>query len=407
MTGLAKYEAARRALADARSVDEVKDIRDQAEGMRCYARIAKDKQLEIDATEIRARATRRIGEMMAVQPKAKPPGINQYVDRVAEKPEALITLAEAGIDKNLAQAARDLAEMSGDDFEYTLAAWREHVSADDQRVTIASLKAACKPNGARAVMASRKQPAEDLDFSPTPPWATRALMERIFPVVNISRASLTSVHEPACGKGHMAEVLREYFPTVTATDVHDYGYGEAVQDFLDEKYEVDADWVITNPPFAKKAEQFALKAIEQARVGAAIFAQLRWLETIGRYERLFRDRPPTLIAFFADRVPLHMGKWEPEGSSATAYMWLMWVKGMAPRAPFWIPPDPERTLWRPDDIERFTASPVIRANHAIAPSVAPFTPASVADRDCDDGFDLPNPLRIGHPENSKWRTSQV
>src|ERR1700733_12842473 len=80
------------------------------------------------------------------------------------------------------------------------------------------------PNGARAVMASRKQPAEDLDFSPTPPWATRALIERVFPVVNISRASLTSVHEPGCGAGHMAEVLREYFRTVTATDVNDYGY---------------------------------------------------------------------------------------------------------------------------------------------------------------------------------------
>jgi hypothetical protein len=202
----------------------------------------------------------------------------------------------------------------------------------------------------------------------------------------------------------MAEVLREYFRTVTATDVHDYGYGDAVQDFLDEKYEIDADWVITNPPFAKKAEQFALKAIEQARVGAAIFAQLRWLETIGRYERLFRDRPPTLIAFFADRVPLHMGKWEPEGSSATAYMWLMWVKGMAPRAPFWIPPDPERTLWRPDDIERFTAAPVVKKAHVVTPTAHPSEPTPlVAGAGSNEDLTLPNFLRRDHPE-CKWRT---
>jgi hypothetical protein len=34
---------------------------------------------------------------------------NQYVDRVADKPEAPITLAEAGIDKNLAHRARTYA----------------------------------------------------------------------------------------------------------------------------------------------------------------------------------------------------------------------------------------------------------------------------------------------------------
>jgi hypothetical protein len=196
--------------------------------------------------------------------------------------------------------------------------------------------------------------------------------------------------------------MRE-FPTVTATDIHDYGYGDAVQDFLDEKFAVDADWIITNPPFARKAEQFALKAIEQARVGVAIFAQLRWLETIGRYERLFRDRPPTLIAFFADRVALHMGKWDPEGSSATAYIWLVWVKGMAPRAPFWIPPDGAKALWRPDDVERFTASPVVRKEHSVR-LVAP-TAASDLKPPPDDDLSIPAFLRIGDAACT-WRAER-
>jgi hypothetical protein len=39
--------------------------------MRAYARQAKNKQLEIDASEIRFRAERRIGELMAAQPPAK------------------------------------------------------------------------------------------------------------------------------------------------------------------------------------------------------------------------------------------------------------------------------------------------------------------------------------------------
>ena len=56
------------------------------------ARQAKNRQLEVDAAEIRIRAERRVGELMAMQREtvglAKPPGINQYVDRVAPKPEA-------------------------------------------------------------------------------------------------------------------------------------------------------------------------------------------------------------------------------------------------------------------------------------------------------------------------------
>jgi N6-adenosine-specific RNA methylase IME4 len=134
MTALVKYEAARSALAEARTVDEVKDIRDKAEAIRAYARMAKDKQLEIDATEIRARATRRIGEFMAEQPKA-PAGRKPKIG-LDKNP---ITLADAGIDKNLAHAARQLAGMPEEDFEETLSAWREHVSAENERVTLNTL----------------------------------------------------------------------------------------------------------------------------------------------------------------------------------------------------------------------------------------------------------------------------
>ena len=67
MTELLKYDTACRALAEARSADEVKHVRDAAMAMKLYARQARNKTLEADAFEIRLRAERRLGEMMEEQ----------------------------------------------------------------------------------------------------------------------------------------------------------------------------------------------------------------------------------------------------------------------------------------------------------------------------------------------------
>jgi N6-adenosine-specific RNA methylase IME4 len=71
MTELIKYDAACRALAEARRVDEAKVIKDQAEAIRAYARQIKNPQLEADAWEIRKRAEDKLGELSAELPQAK------------------------------------------------------------------------------------------------------------------------------------------------------------------------------------------------------------------------------------------------------------------------------------------------------------------------------------------------
>ena len=45
-------------MTEAKSIDEVKDIRDKAEAMRAYARQANNRVLEVDAAEICMRAER-------------------------------------------------------------------------------------------------------------------------------------------------------------------------------------------------------------------------------------------------------------------------------------------------------------------------------------------------------------
>lgn len=226
-------------------------------------------------------------------------------------------------------------------------------------------------NGARAVMASRQHPSGDLDYFPTPPWATRALMERVLPQLPDVDFGISeqSCWEPACGEGHIAEVLSEYFRQVIPSDVHNYGYHKTCDtlDFLATNYPPppDRDWIITNPPFEEKGEQFVLRALDLANVGVAMFVRLQWLETTGRYERIFKDRPPTLIAFFAERVNLCKDRWDPEGTTATAYIWLVWIKDRSPQAPFWIPPGCREALTRDDDVARFTAHPVIRKSLSV------------------------------------------
>lgn len=220
-----------------------------------------------------------------------------------------------------------------------------------------------RPNGARSIMSSRQEPDDSLDYFPTPPWATRALIEKVFPATGNRSDSCwnKTCWEPACGEGHIADVLTEYFADVMSSDIHDYGYAEGLLDFLNYKPDPPTDWIITNPPFGDKTEQFVLHALECARIGVAMFVRLQWLETIGRYETIFRDHPPTVIAFFAERVNLCKGRWDPDGSTATAYIWLVWDKTQRqPRAPFWIPPGQREALTRPDDAARFTAHPVIK-----------------------------------------------
>ena len=206
-------------------------------------------------------------------------------------------------------------------------------------------------NTSPAVMAQRHEPHDSLDFFPTPPWATRALVEHVLIGGGWSREQIAAATawDPACGEGHMVRPLRESFRAVGASDVHDYGFGSVI-DFLFSSHVKNVDWVITNPPFRLAAE-FIERGLETATTGVAMLVRTSFIEGVGRYQTLFSKRQPAILAPFAERVPMFKGRIDPEGSSATSYSWLVWSKELhhAGRTVVrWIPPCRKR-LDRPGD----------------------------------------------------------
>jgi hypothetical protein len=177
-------------------------------------------------------------------------------------------------------------------------------------------------NRSHAVMAQRVEAHDSLDHFPTPPWATRALCDRL--EADVGCLDKLNCWEPACAEGHMSKALGEYFNSVYSSDVRTYGYG-TVRDFLFTVTEPDFDWIITNPPF-RLGRQFIDKALSQARQGVAMLVRTAFLESSERFLNLFSIEPPSTIYQFVERVPMFKGRLDRNGSTATAYCWIVWVK---------------------------------------------------------------------------------
>jgi len=193
-------------------------------------------------------------------------------------------------------------------------------------------------NRSHAVMSQRTEARGSLDDFPTQPWATRALLVHVLSRAHTFFPRQQTCLEPACGRGDMDRVLKEHFKKTTAADVYPYGYGE-LSDFRDAKYPSKSfDWVITNPPFSL-AETFVKQSLKIARVGVAIFARTAFIESVGRYERLFKPDQPAVFAPFVERVPLVKGRLSQSVSTATSYAWYVWYAGGFNRTEtIWIPP---------------------------------------------------------------------
>lgn len=211
-----------------------------------------------------------------------------------------------------------------------------------------------KPGDHRAVMANRLAAprADDPDLFLTPPWGGRAIGE----IVRKLDPAATSVDECACGPGALAHGLKDYFPTVHVGDRFDYGWGHEVRDFLRDPYPHRPDWIITNPPFADKVNPFIRLAYARARRGVAMLLQSRAQHGVGRHA-LFEEIPLSRVGVFAERMAMLAGRYDPTATTATDYVWLIFLKprrrgerGDSSGARIAIPPGTGKRLFKLSDL---------------------------------------------------------
>lgn len=128
---LSLYDSARAALSAAVRVDEVKDVRNQAEKMRLYGRQANDRGLMADAMELQLRAERRLGELLLAAKEAgqlsrggRPRG---ETSPAGGPVLPAVRLVDAGISKNLSANAQKLAAVPEAAFETVVERAREKI----------------------------------------------------------------------------------------------------------------------------------------------------------------------------------------------------------------------------------------------------------------------------------------
>lgn len=168
---------------------------------------------------------------------------------------------------------------------------------------------------------------EENDFYATDPEAVEMLLK----LENFNEL----IWEPACGKGHISQVLEKHGHRVMSSDIIDRGYfGTIVIDFLNTETidcPIHFGDIITNPPY-KYAKEFVEKALLIIPDGhkVAMFLKLTFLESKKR-KKLFEKYPPKVIYVSSSR--LHCAKngnfeiYKKGVGDAIAYAWFVWEKG--------------------------------------------------------------------------------
>lgn len=187
---------------------------------------------------------------------------------------------------------------------------------------------------------------EELDYYATP----TAEVVNILEILGYDFSD-KSILEPCIGGGHMVAGIQMYLNThnqiaaaLKGTDFKDRDFRSNIWelqyglDFLADDYPIDkSDIIIMNPPYST-IEPFLIRALEIAQDKLIVLCKIQVLEGAGRYNKIFKDNPPTDVYQYVDRIQCWKGGVKPSGTSAQAYCWLVWDKKAPAAAPrlHWI-----------------------------------------------------------------------
>lgn len=160
------------------------------------------------------------------------------------------------------------------------------------------------------------------DYYATDPQAVKELLQK--------ESFFEDILEPACGGGHISQVLKCKGYNVISADIvqRNYSGQDYTADFLRDNLKWHGD-IITNPPYMYAAEfvEHALDVIDDGHK-VAMFLKLTFLEGEKR-RTLFEQNPPRKIYVFTKRINCALNGDEKffNMSSAVCYAWFIWEKG--------------------------------------------------------------------------------
>lgn len=187
---------------------------------------------------------------------------------------------------------------------------------------------------------------KERDHYPTPAWVIDALAE-VVPLKS------KRIWEPACGTGEMAEAIEAHGATVTASDIHAYGYRftAGLFDFMEVgscPWLVHYDGIITNPPYGARcgtAEQFIEAGLRRIQDYGFLALLLPVdFDSAKTRARFFRDCPA-----FAGRIvltrrikwfdqPTADGKSQGPSENHAWFLWQnTWIRDRVPPRVWYAP----------------------------------------------------------------------